>query len=579
MDKIFLRLIKSLNPILSRSGVNTAQLHDILRIKLLMDNRRPRTLFAKRRANTNTSVSNPWMVTFFALLMGFFIGLALFFFKMPLAAHTVYFSVFIILMCFTLVTDFTSVLIDTRDQFILLPRPVDDRTIAVSRILHITIYVLRLALIQGLPGIIMAGIADMNVFSSVVMLVEILEATFISILFVNLIYLAMMRTVSPQKFKDIISYFQIAFSILIFAVYYLLPRLINFKVLVKVDIMQYWWVNLLPSTWISALNQAVIHPSQVNFTVIGLALVGLLLPLAGLWFVIKVLAPGFNRKLMVLATSDGNDTTTSSTKKIYKQDFRDKVANFVAPDPVENAGFRITWKMAARTREFKMKTYPSFAFVPIMFLYFTLINAHGTLPEKMAKVQNGQNYIFLIYLSTIVLSSMLMMVSQSEKYKSAWVYYALPIDKPGRVLAGMFKAIVTLYYLPFCLLLGIGMVAVWGPRVINDVILAFLINLIYGILIALFAVKGFPFSKPILNKQAGGKAISNLVTMALVGVLGLGHYYLLKWEIAIWISIIPVGAIAWLMLHNYSKQTWEDMEAFEVDEIEKKPVKKPLKVA
>jgi ABC-2 type transport system permease protein len=580
MDKLFLRLAKSFDPLLQKAGVNTNQLHTILRVKLLMDNRRPRTLFAKKRSNTS-SVTNPWMVTFFTLLMGVLISMVLFFTDVPLAGHTFYFTIFMILMCFTLVSDFTTVLIDTRDQFILLPRPVDDRTIAVSRILHISIYVLRLALLQGLPGIIMVCFIDKNVASPFIMLVEILEATFLSILFVNLIYLAMMRSVNPQRFKDLISYFQIAFSTMIFAAYYLLPRLVDFTALRNINLLHHWWAYILPPVWISALNTAVVHPSQVTIAIGLLAVTGLATPVIGLWLVVKVFAPGFNKRLAVLATSDGDVTSASSgVKKVYKQDFRDKVANFVAPDPLENAGFRITWKLAARTREFKMKAYPAFGFVPIMFLYFALSGKGMTIGEKMSRIQGGAYYVLLIYLSTIVLSSILANITHSEKYKSAWVYYALPIGQPAKILSGMYKAIITLYFLPFVLILGTGMVFVWGPKVINDVILAFIISTIYGILIALFTVKGLPFSKPILAKQGGGRAVSNLITMALVGVLGYGHYFIVKWEMVVWIAIIPVAGILWIMLHYYKKTTWTDLESFEENEIEKpekpKRIKKPI---
>lgn len=579
MDKLLLRFVRLFDPVLSKAGVNTGQLHEILRVKLIMDNRRPRTLFAKKRANAS-NVSNPWMIMFVTLLMGFFISLLLLFGNTPLAGHTFYFTIFMILMCFTLVTDFTTVLIDTRDQYILLPRPVDDRTIAVSRILHISIYILRLALVQGLPGIIVAGIVDKNALSSIVMLIEILEATFLSILIVNLVYLAMMRSVNPQRFKDMISYFQIAFSTLIFAAYYLLPRLVNFKVLRNIDLLSQWWSYILPPVWISALNAVVVHPLQINAAIAALAVAGLVTPLAGLWFVVKVLAPGFNRKLAILATSEANDTTAPTTKekKVYKEDFRDKVANLVAPNPVENAGFRISWKLAARTREFKMKAYPSFGFVPIMFLYFMLSGGKGmSVSQKMAKVQGGASYVFLVYLSTIVLSSILTYITQSDKYKSAWVYYALPIGQPGKILSGMFKAVVTLYYLPFVIVLGVGMSIVWGPNVINDIILAFFICMIYGILMALFAVKGLPFSKPVSNKQGGGRAISSLVTLALIGVLGLGHYFIVKWETVVWLAIIPVAALAFTMLHYYKKTTWDDLESYEENEIEKpKTIKKPV---
>ena len=42
MDKIYLRFVKLLNPVLSLAGVDTDQLYEILRIKLMIDQRRPK---------------------------------------------------------------------------------------------------------------------------------------------------------------------------------------------------------------------------------------------------------------------------------------------------------------------------------------------------------------------------------------------------------------------------------------------------------------------------------------------------------------------------------------------------------
>ena len=159
MDKIFLRFITFLDPVLQKAGVDTFQLYQIVKVKLMMDNRRPSTMFAnKRNAATNTSAGNPWMVSIFTILMGLLMGMLLFINAGPFVAQTLYFTIFMVLMALTLISDFTTVLIDVRDQFILLPRPVNDRTIAVSRILHISIYVLRLALLQGIAGIIMIDV-------------------------------------------------------------------------------------------------------------------------------------------------------------------------------------------------------------------------------------------------------------------------------------------------------------------------------------------------------------------------------------------------------------------------------------
>jgi len=558
MDKFFLRLVSFFYPVLARTGVDTDQLNEILRVKLMMDNRRPKAMFTARRNAKNNGQQSPWLISFFTLLMGFLIGLVLTLNSMPYVGETYYFIIFMVLMAITLISDFTTVLIDTRDQFILLPRPVNDRTIAVSRILHISIYILRLALLQGLPALVIVGFVD-GLLAVPIFLIQIIEATFLSIFMVNIIYLLLMKSVSPQRFKDIISYFQIGFSVLIFGTYYLLPRLINVSVLGNIDLLTHWWAYLLPPVWIAALNELLIHSSRSGLITSVLAILGLTVPVLGLWFVAKVLAPGFNRRLSVIATSDGNTIASTQVKKSGRFSFIEKISNLIAPDPIENAGFRITWKLAARTREFKMKVYPAFAYVPIYFVFITF-NGSGALSDRLEKVQNGHSYVFLIYLSTFILSTILTHISMSEKYKSAWVYYALPIDEPGKILSGMYKAIITLYFLPYCLVLSIVIVAVWGPQAINDMILAFLVSVVYGMMMALFMVKGLPFSKPVIVKQGGGKMITSLMILGLIAALGFGHYYLMRWETVIWIAVILFLFINWIMFRYYKKQSWESIE-------------------
>lgn len=559
MEKIFLRFVKFISPVLQKTGVDTTQLYEILKVKLMMDERRPKAMFAARKnMQNNTKVQSPWLITFFTVLMGLFIGLVLFLNQMPFVGQTLYFLIFMTLMSITLISDFTTVLIDTRDQFIILPRPVNDRTVAVSRILHISFYVLRLALLQGIAGMVMVGFID-GIAAVPLLFIQILLATFMSIFFVNIIYLLLMRSVSPQRFKDIISYFQIGFSVLIFGTYYLLPRLINISVLEKISLITHWWSWLLPPVWIAALNELLIHGARAGFITVPLAVLGVLTPIIGLWLVAKVLAPGFNRRLAIIATSDGNGTSTQKVKKVEKTSLFDKIANIVAPDPVENAGFKITLKLAARSRDFKLKVYPAFAYVPIYFLYFVL-NGKGSIADKLDKLQNGHSYIFLPYLCTFILTNILMNVSMSDKYKSAWVYYALPVDQPGKILSGMYKAIIVGFFLPYCFVIAIPIVLVWGPQTINDIILAVLIGIIYGMLMALFTVKGLPFSKPVIAKQGGGRFISTMLIMIFIAGVGFGHYLISRWEIVVWILIVPFLIINLVMFHYYKKQTWENIE-------------------
>ncbi len=556
LNRVALSTIRPLYPVLGRMGVNTVQLSDILETKLLMDSRRPSVMFTSM--NKSPAPASSLKVTLFTVILGAAYGAVLFISTAPLIAQTLYFSLFMVMMILTLISDFTAVLIDVRDQYIIGPRPVNDRTMAVARVVHVGIYVMRLAILQGLAGLVMVGFID-GPAAVPVFLVQLVLATALSILLVNIVYFLLIRTVSARVFKDIISYFQIAFSMLIFIGYYILPRLITKSQVANFKLNDHLWVYLMPSAWIAGLNEALVHPGRAGLAGAGLALAGLLVPLAGLWFVVKVLAPGFNQLLTTLATSDG-ETSATTEKAVYKPGILDTIADLLAPDPLENAGFRITWKLAARTREFKIKVFPMFAYVPVYFFFIFMSLETGSLQEKLEKIRQGNNYIFLIYFSIMILSGILGQVSLSAKYKSAWVYYAAPLKEPGKILAGMYKALITLYFLPYCLILTVPILYIWGLQAVSNLLLGFVTAQIVCLVIALFAVKGFPFSKPVLIKSSGGKTMITFFTLAMGGILAYGQFKLAYWHTVIWVLIIPAALIYWLMLRSYGKQTWKEIE-------------------
>ncbi len=528
-----------------------------------LDKRRPKAIFPGGRGSAaavaaaaqtdNGGIS--WRVIIVTLIMGSLYGAVLFIFPSPMMGQTIYFMLFMLLMSMVLITDFTNVLMDVRDQYIILPRPVSDKTASMARILHITIYVIKLALMQGFPAMVMMGFID-GIAAVPLFLFQIIEATLFSIFMVNIVYLTLMRSVSPQRVKDIISYFQIGFSIIIFSIFRM-PRLFNFLTVQHFDLVSHKWAYLIPSVWIASLNETLLHASRANYITAILAFVGIMVPFASIWLVANVLAPGFNRSLAIMAMSDGV-TTTAGPKEVKKPGFLSKVANIVARSPVENAGYRITWKLAARTRDFKMKVYPSFAYWPVYIVYIVLSNKrNGNFLEN---IQNSNVYIFLLYISIFMLSTILQNITQSEKYKASWVYYALPVKKPGEVLTGMFKAIITLYILPFYIIVGITAMVIWGPSAINDILLAFFLNQILGMLLGLFLIKGPPFSKPGLTRKQAGRGFISLFILGIGFAIAFAHFLLARWETLIWVLAVLAFGINWLMYRYYRRQTWESIE-------------------
>ena len=86
-----------------------------------------------------------------------------------------------------------------------------------------------------------------------------------------------------------------------------------------------------------------------------------------------------------------------------------------------------------------------------------------------------------------------------------------------------------------------------------------MIGIIYGILVALFQVKGLPFSQPVVVQKGGKIFISMLILSIPIG-MGFLHNFAVKWEIVIWISALIMTALAWVSFNHYRKETWESLE-------------------
>lgn len=557
-NKYIIKFILLFKTVFTRFGVDAEQLRIILLTKLKMDDRRPNVYNQQRQKKNKETNNSSWVTMFMLFFTGAFMAILLFIVKQPYIGHTIYFSAFMVMLAVTLISDFTSVLIDVRDNYIILPRPVSNATFTVSRILHIGIHTAKMSFSIALGGILYCFIFD-SIASGFMFILEVFIATILSIFLVNIIYLVVLKTTSPQKFKDFISYFQIFFSVAIFAAYYALPRLLTKEMLSGINLLDHQLLTLLPPVWLAALHELATNFSAANWLTFLLALVAIISPFVSLYLVVKALAPGFNRKLSAISSSGADGNVVSSEGKGASRGFMNKIAKTLAPDAFENAGFKITWLLSSRYRDFKVKVYPAFAYVPVYFIYFGFVNEKGTLADKWANMLAGNMYILLIYLTSFVLTTVLQHISMTEKYKASWIFYSAPLQNPGKILAGMFKAVIVKYYLPYFLFIGVFSLIFWGPQVLNDLILAFMVGIIYGLLIALFQVKGFPFSQPLNIKQTG-KVFIGLFILAIPIGLGFLHFWAAKWEIVIWISAAILTGAAALAFSQYKKESWDSLE-------------------
>ncbi|MBZ0098498.1 MAG: hypothetical protein K8F30_05410, partial [Taibaiella sp.] len=219
MNRFLLFLLMIPSALWKRLGADVEQLRAILHVKLMMDNRKPLS-FGNNRGVEHKKKKDRKYTTWLTMLFSFFMGFVYVFPVIitefdPVIGLAFFYTMFIFIFTFTLITDFANVLIDTKDKFVLFSRPVSDRTIMLSRLLYIMIYLLRLVIPMSLPAWIVFGIIK-GWKGALFFPFPLVLLVFVVLFLVSALYLLMLRLASPGRFKDVLNYFQIGFSIVFF---------------------------------------------------------------------------------------------------------------------------------------------------------------------------------------------------------------------------------------------------------------------------------------------------------------------------------------------------------------------------
>ncbi len=230
-------------------GVDYEKFRILLWVKLTVDNRQEKSM-VQRKAKKEMS-NSMLRVTFIYAVMGVFLGLILLGIQSVFTSMVLVFSMVMVMTAVALISDFTSVLLDTTDNAILMPRPIDSRTMATARITHIVIYILMITLALTAASIIIGTIKFGPIFT-VVFIFTLFFAVLFVVFLANVFYLLLMKISSGENFQNIILYFQILMAAFAMGSYQLLPRLIEMDALEGFTLPIRWWTYLLPPAWMAA---------------------------------------------------------------------------------------------------------------------------------------------------------------------------------------------------------------------------------------------------------------------------------------------------------------------------------------
>lgn len=538
-DYTSLRVLDRFSGLFQKFGVNYPVMRRILQVKLTMDARRVPTVIGKSSKKDNSNEDNPavsgnkfikslWLYTLFGLMSVPFILMGEnFIFQMSLL-----FGVFMFMVLTSLISDFSSVLLDIRDRNILSTKPVDRKTIAMAKTMHILIYMFFLTgAIAAIPLIV--GLVKHGIWFFLVFLIEIILMDMLIVVITALVYLVVLKFFDGEKLKDMINYVQIGLTIGITLGYQLLVRLFG---IVDLGVVFHpkWWQFFLPPVWFGASFETLLHGVHEPLFIL-FSLLALFVPIVAFLIYLKLM-PSLERNLQKLADPGGRSRKGTGF-------FMKGVSNLVCRESQEKVFFRFSWMMMGKEREFKLKVYPSLGFsiiFPFIFL-FTDISRGG-----LQGLIGTQKYLF-IYFCAMLIPTVVIMIRYSSKYKAAWIYQAAPITNHAPIYRGTLKACVVRLLLPLFLLDSCVFLFIFGKVIIPDMIVVALSFILYPVICFAYMSKALPFSEATGGEQQS-ESIRVIPLMLILAGFALLHWIALRYDYGIYgymVVLVLANLFAW----------------------------------
>jgi ABC-2 type transport system permease protein len=525
--------------------------------------------------NPNKPINTAFSNTLILLsIFGFFLSFVILIFPNMLMAMSVFNGILMAITTLIFVSDFSSVLLDTTDNFILLPRPVNGRTLFAARTTHIFLYLMSITYAIAATSIVVMAF-KFGLLSSLIFCLIIPFNTLFTVILSSLFYLIIMRFSSEDKLKDVINGFQIFMMVVLMGGAQIWPHFSDLETGFDSEIELKWIHTLIPPMWFGG---AVDMLSTFKFDKFHLILTGLCVffPLLGLFLINKFFSNFFSSKLSSFSNDSpslSKKNSTTKTPSVFKpsRGMVYQLAKWFTRKGEERSAFYLVWHLVLRDRKLKMKLYPQLAYLGVMIL-MTFFNVHEkdkTFQDNLTELVTrgyGNAFLILAYFANLSLSSCIGLIPYSDDFKAAWIYYALPVNKPGEVAIGSIKALIFKIYTPVFLIISTTILTAWGVKALDDLILIYINSIIISVLTAKWDKNHLPFSEEhSIQQQSGGNFGMMMLMMILVSVIGGGHYIVavyFHWQVLI---LIPIMASAlYHLVKDYREMSWRNFEAIDV---------------
>ena len=515
-------------------------------VKLVMDGRRVPTVLnnakgkrdeSKESNDKNNFIRSLWQYMLMGLiLIPFVIMKNSFIFQMSFV-----FGILLFMVMTSLISDFSSVLLDIRDSSIIATKPVNSRTLSMAKTIHVLIYMFMLTAALTVPSLIAALPAQGFLFFILYVVEIILVDMFIVVLTV-ILYMIILRFFDGEKLKDIINYVQIALTITLTIGYQFIGRLFDIsKITSSVVFTPRWWQYFIVPMWFGAPFELIIKRNR-NIYFITFTLLALIIPIVSIIIYIKLI-PAFESNLQKLSNNNENGNRN-------KNHIINRLSIIFCSGKEERTFFKFTSYMIKNEREFKLSVYPSIGFAIIFPFIFIFNNLRGSSFSAIAETKQ----YFNIYFCALMLPTALMMLKYSPKYKAAWIYKAMPVKKISSIYKGSIKAFIIRLLLPVYIIEAFIFLMIFGMKIFPHLILVFLNMMLFTVLCFKTMEKSLPFSE-MAGTSNKGSGLIFIPLMFMLGGLAFIHYQCANISYGVYIYMLVLilfNLLLWKKAFNVS---------------------------
>lgn len=497
-----------------KAGMDYVQMRRILQVKLTMDGRRAPTLIGKtsRSADpdelSNQFLKSLWIYAVMGAVMTPFVVMG----HNLIFQMSIVFGILMFMITTSMISDFSSVLLDVRDHTILGSKPVNAKTINMAKAIHIMIY---LFFITGsitaapLVGVLFRyGILFFLVFVLEIVLMDLLIVAITALL-----YWLVLRFFDGEKLKDIINYVQIGLTMVMAVGYQLIARVFNLVDL-QIGYEAQWWHVFLFPVWFAAPFEWLFGGHRGE-AIIVFSLLSVLLPLLAVWIYVRMI-PSFEANLRKLSTQ-------TARKKGRGGRWPDVLGRWICRSREEQVFFRFALGMIRKERDYKLKVYPSLG-LSLIFPFIFMFNTFNS-GSSWEEIRSGNSYLFM-YFCAVMIPSAVMMLQYTSTPKGAWIFSTVPLRNHEPVYKGTLKACIAQLILPIFVVESMIFTVIFGVRILPDLLVILVMTLLYTVISFRLMGLEMPFTEPAQTGTQSGRTGLMLLLFLILGAMAGLHFAL-----------------------------------------------------